>query len=262
MELLNSSWLIHLIEDSDKKPTEKLLSLYSLIETWLHAPGIREGIAKDHQSDQPLANTCPALTAHLVFLATEAKLKNPMVVVSQMMILLQGAMAVELRNPGMGALRSAQEAAKSVLKQARPPMLARVDRAIKTSGYAASFVAAGILGVHLWSSHNAVPIHQAQYETTYEHAYYVSEIEPELLLKALALKKSMEMGTCPAPNFFSLPQEQVPVYLDVVNSQVSGNPNLDNKRLAKFLAWYDQHRAWECYSKAQNKQRTILGMGV
>lgn len=262
MELLNSSWLIHLIEDSNQKPTEKLLSLYPLLETWLHAPGIREGIAKDHQEGQPLVQTCPALTSHLVFLATEAKLKNPLSVVTQMMILLQGAIAEELRNPGMGALNSAQQAAKAVLRQARPPILVRVDRVIKTSGYAASFVAASILAVHLWSSNNAMPTHHAKYDDAYNQTAYVAEIDPELLLKALALKKSMDVGTCPAPNFFSLPQEQVPVYLDVVNSQLSGNPNMDNKRLANFLAWYEQHRAWECYSRTQNKQRTILGMGI
>lgn len=262
MELLNSSWLIHLIEGAGKKPSDKLLSLYSLLNTWLNAPGIRAGIVKDYSNGQPLVRTCPALTAHLLSLATEARLRNPSSVVTQMMILLQGGIAEELRNPGMGALISAQQAARAVLSQAKPRLIIRLEKTIKISGYAASMAIMSILAVHFWPSASSTQVRYAQHDGGYQQAAIITTIEPELLLKAFALKKSMESGTCPAPNFFSIPKDQLPAYMNVVQARLSNNPELDSQRLAAFLTWYEQNRAWECYSKTQNKQKIILGMGV
>ncbi len=256
IEFLNSAWLIRMIEQAAPQPSAKMLALYSLLETWLQAPGVRTTAYQAHTNNPDLLHACPALAAHLLTLATMAKLQHPSVVVNQMMILLQGAIAEELRNPGMGALQAAQSAASAVITQAKPPMMARLNQAIRTSGYAAAGLATVILAVHFWPNNQPQPttLH-AQQDAGDE--LVTTSIAPDLLLKAFALRKSMEAGTCPTPNFFSMPKEQIPVYLEVAHSRLSDNPNIDNQKLANFLAWYEQQRAWECYPKAQIKQRFI-----
>ncbi|MPS49237.1 hypothetical protein [Methylobacillus sp.] len=262
MELLNSSWLIRMIEKAGPRPIDKLLSVYTLLETWLHAPGIRQGVNEEYSNNSLMFQSCPALTSYLVSLAIAAKLKNPATVVTQMMILLQGAIAEELRNPEMGALLAAQQAAKVVVKDATPSIMVRADEAIRASGYAATFLACTILAVHFLPSKNSAPVHNAQQDVGYQQVTLLSSIDPELLLKAFALRKSMEAGTCPTPNFFSMPKEQISVYMDIVHARLSNNPDIDNRRLSTFLAWYDQQRAWECYPKSQIKQRFISRIGV
>lgn len=255
MEFLNSAWLIRMMEQAGPQPSAKMLALYSLLETWLQAPGMRTVACQAHANNPDLLHACPALTAHLLTLATMAKLQHPSVVVNQMMILLQGAIAEELRNPGMGALQAAQSAASAVITQAKPPKMARLNQAIRTSGYAAAGLATVILAMHFWPNNQPPANHYAQQDAGAE--LVTTSIAPDLLLKAFALRKSMEAGTCPTPNFFSMPKEQIPVYLEVAHSRLSDNPNIDNQKLANFLAWYEQQRAWECYPKAQIKQRFI-----
>lgn len=261
MNLLNSAWLMRMIEGSAKKPVDKLLALYSVLDAWFNAPGIREKLLADDAAKKSLMQTCPALTAHLVQLAAQAELRNPPGVVAQMLILLQGAIAEELRNPGMGALITAQQAAKFVVAKARPALMARVEHALRVGGYAASVAVMSMLAVHFWLSDLPRGNQHAQQDAGMYGAV-IAEIDADLLIKALALKRSMAAGTCPAPNFSSIPREQLSVYMGVVQSRLSGNPEVDSRRLQAFLAWYEQNRAWECFSKADNKQRTILGMGV
>ena len=257
MESFDSTCLIRLIKQASTKPADKLLAVYSLLNIWLQAPAVRQGITQEHVRNALLLQNCPVLTAYLVSLATEAKLQHPAIVVNQMMILLRGAIAEELRNPESRALQAAQQAASAVVKQARPSMMARVDKAIRASGYAAACLASTILAVHFWPTNNLPPLHHAQPDAGYAKVAAISSIEPELLLKAFTLKKSMEAGTCPTPNFFSIPKEQIPIYMDVVHSRLSNNPNINNQRLTVFLTWYEQQRAWECYPKAQINQRFI-----
>lgn len=262
MNLLNSEWLIRMIDGSAKKPTDKLLAVYFLLDAWFNAPGIREKLLADDLGMKSVMQTCPALSAHLVKLAAQAGLRNPPVVVTQMLILLQGAIAEELRSPGMGALITAQQAAKFVVDQARPALIARVEYALRVGGYVASLAAMSMLAVYFWPSASSNTAQYVQQDAGMPGGGMIAEIDADLLIKALALKRSMAAGICPAPNFSSIPREQLPVYMGVVQSRLSGNPELDTQRLRTFLVWYEQNRAWECFSKADNKQRTILGMGV
>lgn len=257
MDLLNSSWLIHLINGGGKTPTDKILSTFTILDNWLKAPNVREGLPNQESSQD-----CFALKAHLLSLAIEGKFKNPEIVINQLLILLHGALAAEIGNPGMGAFPSAQLAAKAVLTRARPNLMIRMDNIIKRSGYAASFIAATILAVHF------MPIgHQTQTQYVYSglDRFPVTPVgtwDMSLVDKAFQLRKDMEAGTCPTPNFFSVPKEQLATYVSVVQFNLMDNAEVDNQKLANFLTWYDKNRAWECFSEAENKQKTILGMGV
>ena len=259
MEFLNSAWLLRMIEQAGPQPMTKLLAVYTLAETWLQAPGVRQGMHTELASAaSALLNAdTPELRAHLLALATAAKLQQPVIVVNQLLMLLQGGLAEEMRNPGQQALSAAQQAAKVVLHQARPSLLMRADKAIRSSGYAAAFMMLTVLTLHIWPGQSLSSFKDQAGQDVSDSPDQVADIEPALLLKAFALRKSLESGTCPSPNFFSMPKEQVAVYMDVVNSRLSNNPTMNNQRLANFLGWYEQQRAWECYPSSQIKQRFI-----
>lgn len=257
MEFLNSAWLLRMIEQAGTQPVAKLLAVYTLAETWLQAPGVRQCLHAELNAaaHAAIAPDTPELRAHLLALASAARLQQPGMLVNQMLMLLQGGLAAELRHPEMGALSAAHEAARLIILQARPSLLVRADQAIRHSGYAAACVAVTVLAMHIWP--DQPPSASNSPQTGYAQAEVSGDIAPELLLKAFALRKSLEAGTCPSPNFFSMPREQVTVYMDVVHSRLANNPAMNNQRLENFLSWYEQQRAWECYPASQIKQRFI-----
>lgn len=263
MDLLSSPRLLHMMAACSKKPAERLLALYPLLDSWLNAPGSRDMIRMQYSSPDALARACSALGAHLLPFALEAKLQHPPAVIAKLMVLLQGAIAEELRNPGQGALSSAQLAARMVLEEAKPSWMTSVEESWMAGGYVAIAVVLAILGIHFWPAGVPPEVEPAWQSAGYHEADVA--IEPALLIKVLALKSDIASGTCPAPGFASVPGDQLAVYMHIVQSGLSNNQarqGLDGQKLESFLAWYAQHRAWECYSKSQSKQKTILGMGA
>lgn len=261
MELLNSSWLLQMIDSSAKKPADRLLSIYTCLNTWLSAPGIRESFAKAYNQNTPLAMTCPVLTAHLINLAIDAKVPNPSTYVSQMFILLQGAIAVEMRNPGTGALLKAREAAEVVLGSVRPKPKLQVGQTFLVGGTIASAVFLCLSMFFMVPVQSVTPAAPLARTEVIETPKVQPSISPDLVSRVMALKGHFDAGNCPAPELLTLPQDQVVAYLNVVNSRGSEDPAMDSLRLRAFLDWYDRYRAWECYFKPENKQKIILGMG-
>jgi hypothetical protein len=260
MELLNSSWLIHLIEGTGRKPREKLLSIYSILDTWLKAPNVRESLIKEGALEKPIEG-CKSLEAHLMALAVQGRLKDPYSVITQLMILLQAAVAEELRNPGLGALNFAQQAAEVVLKQAEPNYISKIDNLIKSSGYAASVIAISVLTLHFWPD-NSTSLRSYSSPSVGTQYTIVSLVDSELLEKASEFRWNMVSGKCPTPNFFSIPKDQFATYVGVIESNITYESEASKKNLASFLAWYNQNRAWECFSNTEEKQKYILGMGI
>lgn len=261
MDVLNSSWLMHMMNTSAKKPADQLLSIYSCLNFWMLVPGVREIVAKTYSIDVPLMRSCPVLTAHLIKLAGEAKLVNPTIFVTQMFLLLQGAISEELRSPGTGALLKAQDAAKAIMKDMGRVGLSSKKSVWVLSSSFAMIVLAGSL-VYLMPG-KSLPVEVAGEPPTFisTRAVESKKISPDLIVKVLVLKEHFDAGNCPAPHLLTMNQDQVAAYMDVVNYRDSENPAMDSERLRTFLNWYDTNRAWECYFTAQNQQKVILGMG-
>jgi hypothetical protein len=255
MEILNSSWLLRMLENGGSKPSEKLLSLFSCLETWLGAPGIRERFVADFKPDPMLNQRCPALTARLTELATQARISRPEVFVAQMLILLQGALTEEVRNPGLGALNAARVAARAILEDAiqRPAL----KPAWKWSGAAVASILIGMAG-YLVGSQIAVESAADSYQTAYNKAMLESSpINPDLIAKVMALQAEINAGHCPAPQLFAMPQDQAAAYMDMITYRASMHPLQDSERLTKFLVWYKQNREWECYFPPSNGHTAV-----
>ncbi|ACT51234.1 hypothetical protein [Methylovorus glucosotrophus] len=255
MEILNSSWLLRMLDSSAKKPADKLLSLFSCLETWLGAPGIREQFVSEFKAEHMLNQQCPALAARLTELASQARIAKPDVFVAQVLILLQGALTEEVRNPGLGALNAARIAAKAILEDAvkRPKLKS-------TWTYWSGGAVAGVLiamGGYLVGSQIAVEA-SADYQAAYNRAMLeTSPISPDLLAKVMALQAEIDSGHCPAPQLFAMPQDQAAAYMNTITYRASMHPLQDSERLTKFLVWYKQNREWECYFPPSNGHTAV-----
>jgi len=256
MEILNSSWLLRMLENAGKKPSDKLLSLFSCLETWLGAPGIRERFIAEFEAVHMLNQHCPALAARLTELATEAKVSKPHVFVARVLILLQGALTEEFRNPGSGALNAARIAAKAILEDAiQPPRLKSKWAYASGAAVASLFIA---MGGYLVGSQIAVEASADAYQAAYNQALLESSpINPELIDKVMALQAEINSGHCPAPQLFAMPQDQAAAYMDAITYRTSRHPLQDSERLTKFLVWYKQNREWECYFPPSNGHTAV-----
>jgi hypothetical protein len=259
LKLLNSVGLLRLIDSSAATPADRLLSLYACVHAWLRDPAMRESLAQDYSHEVSLAGSCPVLSAYLIDLATQAKISSPAVYVNQMFILLQGALAEELRNPGAGALLEAQDAAKFVMNRARPRAFAHVKQPLIVGSslilvMALSFMAFSMkpLGTST-SIAPAAPLAEAPLQAQ-------TAMSPDLIGQVIALKDHMETGNCPAPQLINMPPDRVDAYINVVNTNFSNDPASDSQRLRAFLSWYESYMAWECHFKTENQQKNVLGM--
>lgn len=256
MEILNSSWLLRMLESGGKKPADKLLSLFSCLETWLGAPGIRAQFVSDFKPEHMLNQRCPALAARLTELAIQARIAKPEVFVAQMLILLQGALTEEVRNPGLGALNAARTAAKAILEDAiRHPGLKPVWTYWSGGVVACVLIA---MGGYLVGSQIAVEASADAYQQAYNRAMLESSpISPDLLAKVMALQADINSGHCPAPQLFAMPQDQAAAYMNTITYRASAHPLQDSERLTKFLVWYKQNREWECYFPPSNGHTAV-----
>lgn len=258
LELLNSVGLLCLIDSSAATPADRLLSLYACVHTWLRDPAMRESLAQDYSHEVSLAGSCPVLSAYLLDLATQAKIPSPAVYVNQMFILLQGALAEELRNPGAGALLEAQDAAKFVMNRARPRAFAHVKQPFIVGSslilvIALSFMVFSMKPLGTAAKVPAAPLAEAPLQVQ-------AAMSPDLIGQVVALKDNMETGNCPAPQLINMPPDRVDAYINVVNTNFSNDPASDSQRLRAFLSWYENYMAWECHFKTENQQKNVLGM--
>ena len=259
MNILNSTWLLHMIDSSADTPAVRLLSVYSCLNTWLSAPGIRESFAMEYVSDLPMADSCPALSSHLLKLAVMANIPSPDIYVSQMFILLQGAIAEELRNPGTGALLKAQDVAKCIMHNEKPES-SNLKQSLLIGSSVVSAIALCFVAVLMQSSATSIshPHEAPIVENPSPFNNQQAMMSPDLMSRMLVLKDNFDTGKCPAPQLINMPPDRVNAYISVVNINFSNNASLDSQRLNSFLSWYENYMAWEC--KAENNQKIVLGM--
>jgi hypothetical protein len=257
MEYLNSSWLLRMLEAGGKKPSEKILYLFTCLENWLDAPGIREQFKVSYKADFLLNQHCPALTARLIELAEQAKVVEAETFVNQVLILLQGALTEELRDPKSGGLNAAKIAAMSIMQNAiNKPSLSTRWAYFSQGAFATLMV---VFGGYLFATQIMA---EANYQNTYHDSYQeVSNIDPDLIAQVRALQSEIKSGHCPAPQLFAMPQDQAAVYMDAISYRDSAHPIEDSERLTKFLVWYRQNRQWECYFPPSNGHTTVSWVG-
>lgn len=251
MELLESTWFFKMVEQQGRTPRQRLLAVFRVLESWLTAPGIRDQIRASHSPAQPLYHN-QTLKDFLTRMAVAARAQHPASLANQLILLLQGAIAEDLRNPGAGAIGEAGKAADAIIAQSCATH--RTAWRWTLGGIAASVTALVI-------TYPAVPLpwvpapHPAGIPAV--AATPLPAYSPDNIEAVLALQEQIVKGVCPPPQLLALTPGQATAYLNVINFRTPDDPVADSKNLRAFLAWFDQNRKSECYQPPINGHTTV-----
>jgi len=251
-------WFFKLVENSGKSPTEQLLAVFGVVENLLQAPDIRERLQREFPGETHCLFEAREFNAFLARLAETAGMAAPSAVAQQLGILLQGAIAEELRNPGIGALGEAGKVAQVVVyKSKKKPF---IDFMPKLAWASAGGMAALLLVVSAgWPLARTVvlPEHQVIRVALHESRAAQPGVSPDEIDAALMLHEKIEQGICRAPHLLVLPPGQVTAYMNVVEARKPDDPVADGRNLREFLAWYDKIKSTECYDRPLNGHTAV-----
>ncbi|HEY3327092.1 MAG TPA: hypothetical protein VGK14_07950 [Novimethylophilus sp.] len=116
MDTLEIRWFFRLVEKCGKSPAERLVAVFAIVESLVQSPELREKLMQEFPGDVHCLYAALELKEFLTGLAA-ANIANPTGLAHQLAILLQGAIAEELRNPHTGALREAAKVAQVVIEK-------------------------------------------------------------------------------------------------------------------------------------------------
>ena len=254
MKLLESDWLFRMVESRSKLPAMRLIALFDTIDVWLAAPGIRESLMEDDAFLSSHSELPSRLKHWFSDTSLAAKAENPSMLAFQLIILLQGALAEELRNPDSRAIMNARLAAQAVInKSCRRQKIVSVPFATA----ACSVMVIGLLA-WFWApvmvKANFEPLSQT---ATKEQIQASTSFNPEQVEEALALNEQFTRGVCAPPQMLVLPPGQVTAYMNVINFRKPENPEADRENLRAFLTWFETTKAADCYMPPANGHTTV-----
>lgn len=241
MDILNSSWLLRMLEKMGSTPRERLLALFDIVGDWLDAPHIRESLgaqAMDFDSIEMIDTEPQSLLLYLTTQAQASGAHEPETLARQLYFMCMSMLREELRSPGCAASQHAKQVARALI-QAQT----QKERLItKRSAYAMaasvffvtgilSVLALGVLKPFAPAQNAAVPI--ASNDTAIVETVPI-EARPEQTAALFAVIEQMRKGECQYPEALLLPDAQKAVYLtNVVQGQIS--TNADDQKLVKQL---------------------------
>jgi len=257
MNPLETPWFFRMVEGEARTPAERLLAVFHVAEKWIAAPGIREDLSEVYAKHSYGTQTCMQLRHFLSGLASSAGADKPDVLASHLVILLQGAIVEELRNPELHAMSEATKVAKAVIAQARPHIRRRNFALLSTGGLAAS-VLAGFIGWHLLAAfHQPAQVTNTVIIASNKAVLLPTGISPSEMEAVLTLHEQFERGICPAPHLVTLPPGQMTAYMNVINFRTPENPAADRENLKAFMAWFNKTQSTECYYAPKNGHTTV-----
>jgi hypothetical protein len=255
MELLDSEWFYRMVEHQKNPPAERLVAVFTVIGNWISAPGVRDLFTAQHSE-----LSTSRLKTYLIETAQSAKAHNPSMLATQLLILLQGAIAEELRNPGVNAIESAAKAAQAVVSNACQP--SRQKRLAQWSAVATVMV--GLSAALIWHALPQAPEQGTDSIVAMQRTPYLRSagrmpmgVNPSEMEAILTLQEKFDRGICPAPHLLALPQGQMMAYMNVINFRTPENPESDRENLHAFLVWFNQAQASECYYAPSNGHTNV-----
>ncbi len=254
---LEHQWMFHLVEKCGKSPAEKLVAVFDVAESLLCSPEIRSTLAREFPGERHCLYVAAELKEFLTRLAAAARMRDPVAIAHQLAILLQGAIAEELRNPQTGALREAARVAQIVVGKSR--------RGAHPGWMSAGSMAAAVLAaLALWPEAEQAPVHTAAARATVAVSHpqaAPSGVSPDEIDAVLELHEKIERGICRAPHLLALPPGQMTAYMNVIEFRHPDDPAADRKNIREFLAWFDKISPTECYSPPMNGHTAVTWKG-
>ncbi len=223
MDILNSNWLIKMLEKSSPTPHGRLLNLFDILEDWLEAPSIREQL--NGQFSKP--KNAKLLQDYLRVEATKAGVAMPEILANQLYFMaisaIQARLEANIHAPYGHVFNHAKSAANAlILAQTKKEFHIK-----KSSAYAMAasfFVAIIVAGSWFTLRESSAPatLAQANPQSALAAAPMAS---PDQTAALMAQLEQMRHGNCQLIEAIQLPDSQKGIYLNmVVNGQVSTDP--------------------------------------
>ena len=230
MDILNSSWLIKMLEKSGKTPRGRLLAIFDILEDWLDAPNLNNQLQEriNSQSD------CNNLRRFLMLEAVKAGAAMPEMLANQIFFMATAAMQDRLNNQNTESIGQAKIAANALI-------LAQIKREfyfkdLSVYGVAASFLGALVVAGSLFmfnlnpADFNSIglktnqKIVKVQSKFTPVKANNVTYASPEDTAALIAQINLMRKGNCQLIEAIQLPDSYKRVYFEnIVLGQISTN---------------------------------------
>jgi len=258
MDLLDSQWFFRLVEKCGKTPAERLVAVFDIVENLIEAPDIREKLLREPTGGRHCLYLLQDLKTFLTDLALAAKAKNPPFLANQLVMLLQGAIAIELRNPGTRALHEAARAAHVVVAYScHQPMHQKL--ALVSAGGVVAALVASIIG---WQAMQQTSTLHSPQAGNFVVAQRTSPaiptgVSPDEMEQILMLHEQIEKGICRAPHMAVLPPGQMTAYMNVIEFRTPENPAADRAKMLAFLTWFEKVRSGECYDPPANGHTAV-----
>jgi hypothetical protein len=231
MEILNSLWLVKMLEKSSKTPRGRLLNLFDILEDWLDAPTVSEQLKADFKTQAPKKILLDFLTLE----AAKAGAAMPEMLASQLYF-----MAVATTQETLLANNAQTSNDANSFKHAKVAASALISAQTKTECHiakptayaiAASFAAVcAIAGSLLVFNLQQPTTNMASMQVPVQAAtpqLVAAEVtaNPHQTAALMAQIEQMRHGNCQLIEAVQLPDSQKGIYLNmVVNGQVSTNP--------------------------------------
>lgn len=229
MEILNSTWLIKMLEKSSKTPRGRLLNLFDIVEDWLDAPNVAAHVRSQIYNRLQTQLPRKQLQDFLALEAAKAGAAMPEMLAAQLYFMAVAAIQEKLQGNNSISLSHAKSAASALISAqtktefhiAKPTAYA-----LAASFAAVCAIAGSLLAFNLQQSSNAIASAQIPIPAVIPQLV-TAEItaDPHQTAALMAQIEQMRHGNCQLIEAIQLPDNQKGIYLNmVVNGQVSTNP--------------------------------------
>jgi hypothetical protein len=240
MEILNSPWLIKMLEKSSKTPHGRLLNLFEILEDWLDAPNVAAQVSSELGNRLQTQLPKKQLQDFLALEAAKAGAAMPEMLASQLYFMAVAATQERLQANNTQSSSDASLGHAASFKHAKVAASALISAQTKTEFHiakptayamAASFAAVcAIAGSLLIFNLQQPTINIANAQIPAQAAIpqiVAAEVmaDPQQTAALMAQIEQMRHGNCQLIEAIQLPDSQKGIYLNmVVNGQVSTNP--------------------------------------
>ncbi|KQT42157.1 MULTISPECIES: hypothetical protein [unclassified Methylophilus] len=216
--LLQSEWLIRMLDKSGQQPVQKLLALFSVLDDLLSSPLT----AKNQPA--PSTSTADRLQKFLTTQSQKAGARLPEMLANQLYFMAISACQEKLLHPDSTALQHARQAAQALIKEQTTREINWL--AVRNYGIVATALCTGILAGHFWPSTKSIEISMAHAAEQPEPAPnpFSLEASPSETAAIYGRLETMKHGECRLLEALQLPEKLKSVYIEnVINGHVTTN---------------------------------------
>jgi hypothetical protein len=214
--LLQSDWLIRMLDKSGQKPAQKLLALFSVLDDLLSSP-----LTAQNKSSQQTARS-DRLQSYLTQQSQKAGARLPEMLANQLYFMAISACQEKLLHPESTALHHARQAAQALIKE---QTTREIDwLAVRNYGIVVTALCTGILAGHFWPASQDMEIitaNAAGQQAPPPNPFSL-EASPSETAAIYARLETMKHGDCRLLEALQLPEKLKSVYIEnVINGHVT-----------------------------------------